>query len=110
MTLLANRKPEAKPRSKPERKIKVLVGLNADGLNAVVRITVGKDAADYFVSRIFSDFGKGYRLEKINDPADTIYHVNLSVEGSRCDCPGYSWRGHCKHADGMRALLDAGQL
>jgi hypothetical protein len=111
MSILANRKPERKPRRKPARTIKVIVGFNAEGLNAVIRIAAGKEAADYFVSRIFSDFGKGYRLEKINDPADTIYHVNLAADGTRtCDCPGHNWTGHCKHADGLAALVRAGKL
>jgi hypothetical protein len=111
MSLLANRQPARKPRPKAACKIKVIVGFNVDGLNAVIRIAVGKEAADYFVSRIFSDFGKGFRLEKINDPADSIYRVNLSPDGTRtCDCPGHSWTGHCKHADGLAALVKAGRL
>jgi len=78
---------------------------------AVVRIAVNRKATDYRVSALSSDFGQGFAVEKI-DPATEpeTYHVNLNPQGNTYDCKGHARWGHCKHADGIAALLKAGKL
>jgi hypothetical protein len=110
MAILANRKPASKPRKKPARSIRLVLRPNGDGRNGVVRITVGKESQDYFVSRIPSDFGTAFVLEKVGDEGGTAYNVNLAADRNLCDCQGHARWAHCKHADGLAALVKAGKL
>jgi hypothetical protein len=99
---------KARQRVKPARSVRLLVGPGDDGKGGVVRIAVGKVAADYLLDMIPADFGRGFRLAKAGE--ETAYHVNLSADGRLCDCPGHSRWGHCKHADGLAALTTASRL
>src|SRR6516225_4015227 len=110
MSVLSNRKPVRKPRPKPARSIRLAVPPNAEGRNGILVITVGKQTDQYFVSRVPSDFGRGFCLEKIGDAENTAYHVNLSAERNTCECKGWCRWQHCKHADGLAALVAAGRL
>jgi hypothetical protein len=110
MAIIANRKPARKPRAKPARSIRLAIPLNAEGRNGIVVITVGRQSDQYFVSRIPSDFGRGFCLEKIGDAESTAYHVNLSDAGNSCECRGFLRWDRCKHADGLAALVKAGRL
>jgi hypothetical protein len=74
----------------------------------VLRLTVGGRESDYFLSRIPSDFGRGFLLEKIG--AEESYYVNIDGEKRTCECKGFLRHSHCKHADGLAALLAAGRL
>ena len=98
------------PRPKPERRIRLEVPPEGDALG-IVRIWVGAEHADYFLTPIPADFGRGFRVEKIglqvNDPP---YHVNIDGERRSCECKGFLRHGHCKHADGLAALIAAGRL
>jgi len=101
---------QRKPRQKPARSIRLTLQ-PFDGNPGVVQITVGKERADYFVTPIPADFGRGFKVEKMGDEADpTAYHVNLDGEQRSCECKGFGRWHHCKHADGLAALVKAGQL
>ena len=123
MSIVANHSPEVldevnsqeeapkrvrKPRPKPERRIKVLLPFNDEGQNAVVNITVGKQSDRYYVAKVAADWGKGFTLAKFG--SEDQYHVNLNADGNSCDCKGHLRHGHCKHADGLAALVKAGKL
>ena len=101
---------QRKPRSKPARSIRLEVRPEGDGLG-IVRITVGSAYADYFLTLIPADFGRGFKVEKIglheNDPP---YHVHIDADKRSCECKGFLRHGHCKHADGIAALIAAGRL
>jgi hypothetical protein len=100
---------QRKPRAKPERRIRLAVRPNDhDGKNGVVCITVGKDTADYFLCRIASDWGQGFTVEQIG--GTELYHVHLDGDKRTCDCKGHLRHGHCKHSDGLAALVAAGKL
>jgi hypothetical protein len=99
---------QRKPRAKPARSIGLLVHPSADTAG-VVRITVGKSVTDYILLAVPSDFGRGFLLTKILGEHDA-YHVNLNGSESLCDCKGHEAHGHCKHVEGLAALVAAGRL
>jgi hypothetical protein len=101
---------QRKPRPRPARFIRLCI--KPEGTSpGVVRITVGQEHADYFLTAIPADFGRGFRVEKVglheNDPP---YHVNIDADKRTCECKGFLRHGHCKHADGIAALIAAGRL
>jgi hypothetical protein len=96
-------------RVKPARTIRLAVPLNAEGQGGVVRITVGKESADYLLARVPADFGTAFRLEKVGAEQDA-YHVNLNGQQSTCECKGFTRWNHCKHTEGLAALVVAGRL
>ena len=98
---------QRKPRPKPARSIRLMVR-PTDETAGVVRIAVGKDSADYILTVIPADFGRGFLLEKIGH--EESYHVNIDADRRTCECQGYLRHSHCKHSDGLAALIAAGQL
>jgi hypothetical protein len=100
---------QRKPRTKPQRSIRLCV--KPDGTMAgVVRIRVGKDEADYYLTELAADFGRGFKVEKIGPDAEPAYHVNLDGAQRTCDCKGFGRWSRCKHSDGLAALVAAGRL
>jgi hypothetical protein len=76
-----------------------------------VRIRVGADECDYLLTELPADFGRGFRVEKIDPTAETAaYHVNIDGSNRTCECKGHLRWGHCKHSDGLAALIVAGRL
>ena len=52
-----------KPRPKPARSIRLCVR-PAGGAPGVVRIAVGKEQADYFLTVLSADFGRGFKVDQ----------------------------------------------
>jgi hypothetical protein len=99
-----------KPRVKPARFIHLCVKPTAETAG-VVRIRVGKEEADYLLTELHADFGRGFEVAKVGLGDDEPpYHVNLDAGRRSCDCKGHLKWGHCKHADGLAALAAAGKL
>ncbi len=96
-----------KPRPRPARSVQVLIAAEP-GACAAVELTVGKRSAAYLVTELAADFGRGFLVEKAGDPA--AYHVNIDGAKRSCECKGFLHHGHCKHADGLAALIAAGRL
>jgi hypothetical protein len=96
---------QRKPRAKPARSIRLCV--KPDGKSpGVVNIRVGKEAADYFLTELPADFGRGFKVEKIGlDCRESAYAVNVDSERRSCECKGYLHHGHCRHVDGLAALI-----
>jgi hypothetical protein len=109
MSILNNRQEPVK-RRKPAHIVKLVLPMNEEGRNGVVSISVGKHSQRYFISRIASDYGTAFVLEKCEDPAGTAYYVCLDGDKHSCDCAGFTRHLHCKHADGLAALVQAGKL
>jgi hypothetical protein len=98
---------QRKTRQKPARSIGLR--LKPFGLErGVVASTVGKEKAEYLLAELAADYGRGFELEKIGGLE--VYHVNVDGAAKTCDCKGHSRWGHCKHADGVAALIAAGRL
>ena len=92
---------------RPARTISLCVR-PTDGASGVVRISVGCAAQDYFLTEIPADFGRGFLVEKVGH--EESYHVHLDADRRTCECQGYLRHSHCKHSDGLAALVAAGRL
>jgi hypothetical protein len=118
MSILANHKPASKSRPKWPRFIALETPFNAEGRNGVLRITEVRGKRQpkpfeerYAVSRVPSDYGQGFLVEKLGEDAEeSKYHVILNAEQHSCECRGFLGYGHCKHVDGLAALDKAGKL
>jgi hypothetical protein len=98
-----------KPRAKLTRSIRLKVKPSALGRCGIVAIAVGKETTDYILNVIPADWGQGFELDNLDNAE--LYHVNLDRQGhDSCDCKGHLRHGHCKHSDGIRALVKAGKL
>jgi hypothetical protein len=101
---------QRKARPKPERFVRLCVKPQ-NGTAGVLRIRVGKEESDYLLTEIASDFGRGFKLEKIGLEANgEAYHVNLDAKNKTCECKGFLRWQHCKHADSLAALIAAQRL
>ena len=98
-----------KPRPKPARSIRLMVRPSPETFG-VVRLTVGKESHDYLLTELAADFGRGFRLEKVCFDAPPPYHVNVDGDRRTCECEGHMRWGHCKHGDGLAALIAKGLL
>ena len=92
---------QRKPRPKPARSIKLLVRPAPENAG-VVRITVGKESADYLLTEVGADFGRGFLVEKVCFDAPAAYHVNIDGDKRTCECPGFVQHSHCKHLTASR--------
>ena len=100
---------QRKPRTKPARSIRLCIAPSP--LNAgVVRITIGHKSQDYLLNEVEGSaaFGRGFLVEKIGH--EESYHVNIDHDNRTCECEGHITHGHCKHADGLAALIAAGRI
>jgi hypothetical protein len=101
---------QRKPRTKPARFVRLCIKPEGQA-PGVIRLTVGKEAADYFLTALPADFGRGFAVEKIGLHAtEGKYAVNIDGDKRTCDCKGHARHGHCKHSDGIAALISRGQL
>ena len=100
---------QRKPRPKPARSIRLCVKPTVETAG-VVSIRVGKEEADYLLTEIPADFGRGFLVEKVSFDAPAAYHVNIDGAKRTCECEGYNRWQKCKHSDGLAALIVAGRL
>ncbi len=105
-------------RKQPERRIRLLKPIQ-DGIGAL-QIVIDGEPHNYLILPLASDFGTAFRLVKqqllpvypgVWELHDTArYNVCLNGEQSTCDCPGHSYRGRCKHVDGLTVLRQRGSI
>jgi SWIM zinc finger len=97
-----------KPRPRPARSVSLLEA-PAGGTPGLIRITVGRESAVYWLEPIPSQCGGiAFGLRRFR-AADT-YHVRIDVNHRSCDCPAGTYRGPCKHQDALEALRSRGRL
>jgi hypothetical protein len=98
-----------KPRQRPRPARSIGWALEPFGTSpGVLRITVGKEPTDYLLEPLSSDFGRAFRLTK---PDGERYHVLLADDGRHsCECKGFLRWNHCKHVEGLAALVEPGRL
>jgi hypothetical protein len=101
---------QRKPRPKPQRSVRLTI--KPEGASpGILHIRVGKESFDYFLTELPADFGRGFKVEKVGiDATEPPYHVNVNGGDKTCDCKGHLRHAHCKHADGIAALIAAGLL
>jgi hypothetical protein len=77
-------------------------------------VNVGNQSCDYTVREFRSDLGgRAFELVKLGLEADgEVYHVRLTGDHRQdsCSCRGFVRHSHCKHRDGLQALVAAGRL
>jgi hypothetical protein len=101
---------QRKPRPKPARHVRLCIKPEGRA-PGVLKITVGKEQADYFLTELPADFGRGFLVEKVGiDSTEGKYAVNIDGENCSCECQGFGRWHRCKHADGIAALIAAGRL
>ena len=100
---------------KKDRHIRLLALLDTGA--GILQIDDGKTVDRYFFAPLASDFGRGFTVEKWADATDDrpagvveTYHVCLNGKASLCACKGFLRWNHCKHIEGLQALMDAGKL
>ena len=78
----------------------------------VIRVTEGRKAKEtyYHLTKLATDFGRGFRLHKSDFDGGEVYHVNLDGPRSTCECKGWLRWGHCKHRDAMQELVNLGRV
>jgi hypothetical protein len=105
-------------RKQRKRRIRLIKPIQ-DGIGAM-QIPSDDELHNYLIFPLKSDFGTAFRLVKQEllpiDPGvwelhDTArYNVCQNGEQSTCDCPGHSYRGQCKHVDGLTVLRQCGSI
>jgi hypothetical protein len=103
---------QRRQRSKPQRFVRLTIRPlgRAPG---ILHLAVGGKADDYYLFCVPADFGSGFRVVKVGidcPDGEGDYHVNIDGEKRTCGCKGFLKHNHCKHADGIAALIAAGQL
>jgi hypothetical protein len=71
----------------------------------------GEVSHAYYVQALEADFGIGCHMVKLTPDSEDTYSVNYHpVSGEKiCDCKGHLAHGHCRHADALEALVNAGR-
>jgi hypothetical protein len=100
---------QRKPRAKPARSINVAVRPSDVNPFFVVRIVEGKKTDFYSVRPIPSDWGTAYQMAKLPEDSEP-YQVCLAGADSICTCKGHLRHGHCRHVEGLTALVKADRL
>jgi hypothetical protein len=94
------------------------VGSEVNGTRAMhLTITNGNKTEHfgYYATKLASDFGTAYRLEKFGaeqvEGEPSVYDVNIDPHGfSSCECLGFARWNHCKHLESLTALTNAGRI
>ena len=101
---------KARARVKPLRTVRLTVAPIPEDKNFVVTICEGKKQDDYICHTIPVDYGTGFVVEKVADPDQKSYHVNLYGKYGSCECRGHLRWGHCRHVGGLLTLRKSGKL
>jgi hypothetical protein len=110
MSTTTTTKQPRKARPKPARHI-CLRHRPLGAIPGILEITIGKETAGYFITELKTDYGRGLLVEKIAaDDEEGKYQVNIDGHKETCCCKGFDRWGHCKHAEGLAALIAARRL
>src|SRR5215831_6583355 len=82
------------------------------GTADVLWLTVGKLTTAYKLTRLPSDFGTAFCLEKAQqgDGPEDHYDVLLDVACTSCECLGNLRWNRCKHVESLQALVKQGKI
>jgi SWIM zinc finger len=96
-------------RKSPTRAIRLVRPPSLDGVG-VFSVRVGAESSFYTLREIPCQIGgRGFAVHRLG--LGVLYHVRVGApEDCSCDCPGFTYRGRCKHVLGLLALVNRGQL
>lgn len=94
----------APPADGPKRTIALVRPIDRRGVG-VIRMRTGKKIEHYTFREIPCEIGgRGFALHKTG--VGNLYHVRVgSPAETSCECLGFLAHGHCKHIDGLTALI-----
>ena len=78
----------------------------------------GKEATDFEIRNLGSQFGVAYTLTKLvpdEDAEPVVYQLCIEAENpqdirTHCSCPGHERYGYCRHTRVIVRLLERGEL
>ena len=77
----------------------------------LVKIATARTSDLYLVRAIPCDIGgEGFAFGKVDGDKPTCHHVRLEDGRASCDCPGFTFRGGCKHASALPVLRKLGHI
>jgi hypothetical protein len=85
--------------------------LSYEPLLGILTLRVDGVATHYGLDRLAHEYGPAvglYRLTKFGSSAGQV--VTLAGGAARCTCPGFRFRGRCRHVDALAALVESGRL
>src|SRR5262245_46853948 len=109
MTTLVSTPRSVKPSRKPQNRIARLMTV---GASTVLAITQGKDTTFYRLEELTTNYGRGFRLHKADKGDGPEDHYDVMLDGARtsCECMGNLRWNHCKHVEGLEAVVKSGKL
>lgn len=71
-----------------------------------------KAAGKYLVEEHAPEYSRRFEVKSSNEQGGKIYWVSIGDNPNQdtCDCTGFESAANCKHADSIRALIDAGEF
>ena len=82
-----------------------------DATLGVLTLTVEGGETNYGLDELAHAYGPLVRLFRVwKFGAGGPYAVTLAGGAAGCTCPGFTYRGGCRHADALAALAAAGRL
>jgi hypothetical protein len=96
-------------RRKSSRSIRLVRPPSVDGVG-VFCVLDGPRSVHYTLREIRCDIGgRGFAVHRLG--LGNLYHVRVgSAEECSCECKGFLVHGHCRHVEGLLALVRAGKL
>jgi len=95
--------------ARPQRTISLVRAPDDRGVG-IFRIVDGKKSAYYIFRDIRCDIG-GWGFEVHRLGLGNLYHVRVGQPGDcSCECLGFLAHSHCRHIEGLLALLKHGLI
>lgn len=110
MTTSTSARPSVKSSRKPQPRTARLMTV---GTSQVLALTSGKDTTFYQLAALDHGFGEAaFRLSKADrgEGPGEVYDVLIDGARSSCECKGFLRHHHCKHLEGIEALIQSGKL
>jgi hypothetical protein len=98
------------PAERPSRRtIQLIRSPRIDGVGAF-QITAKRDSAIYAFSEIPCEIGgRGFAVHRLG--LGNLYHVRVGQPSDcSCECMGFLRHGHCRHIEGLQALIGQGEV
>ncbi len=98
------------PAKRPSRRtIQLIRSPRIDGVGAL-SIVAKRDSAIYAFCEIPCEIGgRGFAVHRLG--LGNLYHVRVGAPSDcSCECMGFLRHGHCRHIEGLQALIERGDI